>query len=130
MRRIATALGAAVFVMAARAPDPEPGTLFLFFTLDTPDLARTIREARTAAGPRFRPVFLLDRWPRAEFEPPSGFLEAVAELGRDLPVIDEEGLALARKFSVRSTPCAVRTGRGLHIAVGTRINWKELLSCD
>jgi len=130
MRRIAAALGAATFVLAARAPAPEPPTLFLFFTLDTPDLARSIRAARSAAGLRFRPVFLLDRWPTAEFEPPVNFLEAVAELGQDIPVIDEEGLALARKYGVRSTPCAVRTGRRLHMAAGSRIDWKEFLSCE
>jgi hypothetical protein len=128
---MSAALGAAFFVLAARAPAPEPPTLRLFFTLDTPDLARVIREARKAAGAdRFRPVFLLDQWPRAPFEPAPEFLEAVAELGQDIPVIDVEGLDLARRFGVRSTPCVVRTGKRAHRASGTRIDWKELIACD
>jgi len=131
MRRIATALGAAFFVLAARGEAPETPSFYLFFTLDTPDLARVIREARRAAGAdQFRPVFLLDQWPRAPFEPAPEFMEAVAELGQDIPVIDMEGLELARRFEVRSTPCVVRTGRRVHRAAGTRIDWKELISCD
>jgi hypothetical protein len=131
MRRVAAALGAAFFVLAARAPAHETPTLHLFFTLDTPDLARVIREARKAAGAdRFRPVFLLDQWPREPFEPSPEFLEAVAELGQDVPVIDVEGLELARRFGVRSTPCVVRTGRRVHRAAGARVDWKELIACD
>ncbi|MBI4564161.1 MAG: hypothetical protein HY716_05655 [Planctomycetes bacterium] len=130
MRRLAAVLGGVVLSMAARRPEPRPDTLYLFFTLDTPELARTIRQARDACRIRFRPVFLLDRVPRGTFEPPSEFLQAIGEVGQDVLVVDEEGLAAAREFGVRETPCAVRTGRRTHVAAGTRIDWKEFMSCE
>ena len=122
--------GGMVLMLAATHPAPAEPALYLFFTLDTPDLARVLREARAAAKIRFRPVFLLDRFSKDDLDPPESFLEAVKEAGQDLRVVDEEGLEAARRFGVRSTPCAVRTGAKTHIATGTRINWKELMSCE
>jgi hypothetical protein len=131
MKAIAAALGASFFVLAAHAPEPAPPTLYFFFTLDTPDAARAIRDARKAAGSaRFRPVFLLDRRLTLDFEPSADFAAAMTELGEDVAVIDTEGLELARRFGVRSTPCAVWTGRGSHRASGAAFPWKELTSCD
>jgi len=131
MRTVAATLGAAFFVLAARAPVPEPPTLHFFFTLDTPDLARAIRDARRAAGDgRFRPVFLLDQRLPGDFEPSPEFERAMAELGQDVAVLDAEGLDLARRFGVRSTPCAVWTGRGIHKGAGARFEWKELATCE
>jgi len=131
MRALMAAAGAAFFVLAARTPGPEPPTLYFFFTLDTPDAARAIREARRAAGDaRFRPVFLLDRRLPADFEPSAEFAEAMAELGRDVPGLEPEGLELARQFGVRSTPCAVWTGRGVHRGSGANFSWKELTTCE
>jgi hypothetical protein len=131
MKAVAASLGAAFFILAARAPVPEPPCLYFFFTLETPDLARAIRDARRAAGAdRFRPVFLLDRRLADDFEPPAEFERAMAELGQDVAVLDAEGLDLARRFGVRSTPCAVRTGRGIHRGAGARIDWKEMTTCE
>lgn len=128
MKRLAAAAGTAVLVAAASAASPaEEPALHLFFSTETPELARVLRDARAAAGRLpFRPVFLPDR----EGEPPEEFLEALEGLDGDAQMIDPEGLALARRAGIRSTPCAVRTGRRLHKACGTRIDWKEFMSCD
>lgn len=131
MKAIAATMGAAFFVLAARAPAPEPPTLYFFFSLDTPDAARAIREARRAAGSaRFRPVFLLDRPLSREDEPPAGFGAAMAELGQDVPVLDAEGLEWARRFGVRSTPCVVWSDGAAHRGAGSRFPWKELKTCE
>src|SRR5262245_63865015 len=107
MKAILATMGAAFFVLAARAPAPEPPTLYFFFTIDTPDAARAIREARRAAGDaRFRPVFLLDRRLSVEDEPSVEFGQAMSALGEDVAILDAEGLDLARRFGIRSTPCA------------------------
>ncbi len=65
-----------------------------------------------------------------DFEPPAEFERAMAELGQDVAVLDAEGLDLARRFGVRSTPCAVRTGRGIHRGAGAKIDWKEMTTCE
>jgi|GEM_PF-2994018 len=131
MKAVAAVMGGAFFALVARAPAPEPPTLYFFFTLDTPEAARAIRAARRAAGAdRFRPVFLLDRRLPPDFEPSPDFGRAMSELGQDVAVLDAEGLDLARRFGVRSTPCAVWTGRGIHKGAGARFDWKELTSCE
>jgi len=127
MRRIAAAVGMALAAAAAARSAPPEDRVYLFFATDTPDLAKVLLEARAQAGPALRPVFLLDR---SESEPPDAFMEAVGASGLEFPVIDEEGLELARRFGVRATPCAVRTGRRTHVAVGSKIDWKELMSCE
>ena len=131
MKAIASTMGAAFFILAARAPAPEPPTLYFFFALDTPDAARAIREARRAAGSaRFRPVFLLNRRLNREDEPSADFGAAMAELGQDVAVLDAEGLDLARRFGVRSTPSAVWWDGAAHRGSGSRFPWKELTTCE
>jgi hypothetical protein len=131
MKAMAAVAGSAFFVLAARAPSAEPPALYFFFTLDTPDAARALREARRAAGDAtFRPVFLLDRRLSADFEPSAAFQQAMEVLGEDVAVLDAEGLELAKRFGVRSTPCAVWTGRTRHRGSGAAFPWKELIRCD
>lgn len=131
MKAIASTMGAAFFILAARAPASEPPTLYFFFAFDTPNAARAIREARRTAGSaRFRPVFLLNRKPSREDEPSAEFGAAMAELGEDVAVLDAEGLDLARRFGIRSTPCAVWSDGALHRGAGSRFPWKELKTCE
>lgn len=120
--------GAAAVTIAAtaqerRAPPAGP-TLYFFFAPDTPRLAEVARAVR-ASGADVRPVLLVTGfrdWPES-------FTAALPELG-ELSLVDEEGLSLARKFGVTRTPCFVYTGaRGAHMAAGTRVDLKELLSC-
>ena len=130
MKAIAAIIGAAFFVLAARAPSPEP-TLYFFFSLDTPDAAAAVREARRAAGAaRFRPVFLPNRRLSREDEPSAEFGALMTELGQDVAVLDAEGLDLARQFGVRSTPSVVWSNGAAHRGSGSRFPWKELKTCE
>ena len=131
MKAIAAVMGAAFLVLAARAPAPEPPTPYFFFSLDTPDAAAAVREARRAAGAaRFRPVFLPNRRLSREDEPSAEFGALMAELGQDVAVLDTEGLELARRFGVRSTPCVVWSDGAVHRGSGSRFPWKELKTCE
>ena len=131
MKAMATIAGTAFLALAARAPAPEPPTLYFFFTLDTQGAARALREARrSAGGARFRPVFLLDRRLPPDYEPEPGFQEVMEAAGEDVAVLDSEGLEMARKFGVRSTPAAVWVGRGIHRGSGASFPWKELIRCE
>lgn len=119
--------GAGLLVVAAtRRPAPLPARgLYLFFSQDSPGLSDAARAAREAGLP-VRPVFLPTRfegWSDA-------FLRAVADLG-EFAVVDEEGLALARRLGLRRTPALVLVDdRGIHVATGHRSDPKELFECS
>ena len=49
---------------------------------------------------------------------------------RDQPLTEGEQIELAKRFGVRSTPCAVWTGRSRHRGTGAAFPWKELIRCD
>ena len=128
--RVLWMAGAAAVAVAAtaqdrRPPPPEPG-LYFFFAPDTPRLAETARIARQS-GARLRPVLLATDLRNL----PETLEGAVAELG-PLSLVDEEGLDLARRWGIAKTPAFAhvdRRGR-VHVAYGTKVDSKEVLSCS
>ncbi len=118
---LAAAAGAQDRGSSEPASEPDPAVLYFFFTPDTPDLAAAARAVR-ASGARVRPVLLADRfrgWP-------DGFAAALPDLG-ELALVDEEGLALARRLRISRTPCFVV---GRHVAYGSKVDLKEMLTCS
>ncbi len=120
--------GAAALTLAATAQDralpPAEPALYFFFSPDTPGLDDAVRRAR-ASGVALRPVLLATNYK----DWTASFATAAGELG-DVAMMDEDGLALARRFGVTRTPCFVHvTARGVHRATGSRVDLKELLSC-
>ena len=124
-RRAWAMIGAAVLAVASRQQAAAPDGLYLFITPDSPGVDRL---ARDLSGHPFRPILLVEDFAA----PPSApFLDAVRSLGRELPLVDEEGLALARTFGVTRTPCLVRVHHGrVHVAVGSGLSVQEVLSCS
>ncbi len=122
--KVLAGLGTLILVAAAQERPTPPDGLYLFFAPDSPGLDRI---ARDLAGTAVRPVFL----GAPHDDVPESFLAFSKALGRDYPVVDEEGLAQARKLGVSRTPCLVRVHRGrVHKAAGSRLNVKEVLECS
>ena len=125
MGRVLAAAGVMVLVGAAQERTKEPDGLYFFFAPDSPGI-ESIADglAKTPA----RPVLLVSSF---KGELPQPFLDAAKALGRDFAVVDEEGLALARKFGVARLPCVVRVHDGrVHMAAGSKLNLKEVLECS
>jgi hypothetical protein len=126
MKRMWALAGAALVAVAAAQERARPSDgLYFFLAPTSPGIDRI---APALAGTAVRPVLLVDDL-RAPL--PDEFLAAVKALGREMPVIDEEGLALARAFGITRTPCLVRVVRGrAHVACGSQIDVKEVLRCS
>jgi hypothetical protein len=122
--KVLAGLGAAILVAAAQERPTPPDGLYLFFAPDSPGLDRI---GRDLAGRAVRPVYLGS----PTDDVPESFLAFSKALGRDYPVVDEDGLALARRLGVSRLPCFVRIHRGrVHKAAGSQLNVKEVLECS
>lgn len=117
---------AAAVVMGPPAPKEDP-VVWIFFSPDSPDASALFAQAR---GMNVRPVLLVERY-FGRREPPPSLIATVQAAGRDIRVVDEEGLAEAERLSIRELPAvAVTRGGQTHVASGTRVNLKELLQCS
>ncbi len=116
-------VAAAVVAMGGGGEEAE---VWVFFSPDSPDASAVFR---SAAGLRTRPVLLVERY-FGDREPSEAFLATVRVSG-EARVVDEEGLAMARRLGIRSLPAAavVRGGKA-HVAAGSRVDVKELLRCS
>ncbi len=125
MSKWIAAVGAMALIAAAQERAREPDGLYFFFAPDSPGIeAIAAGLAKTPA----RPVLLVASY---KGELPDSFVDAAKPLGRGFPVVDEEGLALARKFGVARLPCVVRVRDGrVHMAIGSKLNLKEVLECS
>lgn len=136
-----TALGSA---RAQARPAAEPEGVLYFFT--TPGAEGSPEAARRAlcflgkeAGRfRLRPVLLVGDWKtlgRLTEESPLTRTLRTLEAGRTpgslgIPLHDEEGLALAERWEVRTVPAFVLCRKGLaHRTAGPRASLDELLEC-
>lgn len=118
----AATLGLLLGLTGGAPPETEA---WLFFSPDSPGAAGMLGELR---GIPVHPVLVTERFfgrtgPRPEF---LATLRAIGETR----VIDEEGLALAKRLDVRELPAlALRHGRSWHLASGNGLRVKELLAC-
>jgi hypothetical protein len=127
MRKWLAGAGVAVLIAAASAQERprEADGLYLFISPSTPGLERV------AAGLGDRPVRVVFLPADLRAELPEEFLDGVKTLGREFAVVDEEGLALARRFGIRRTPSLVRVHQGhVHVACGSKLNVKEVVECS
>lgn len=146
-RALAAAL---LFAGAAGVPPDGPqtgsagdGTLYFFFSPDTPSApaaASTLSKwAKAQEGKiHVRPVLLIEDWTtfrKATEESP--LYRTVRELGGrgdppgvPIPVFDEEGLRLARAWSLSRLPAFVLIARGkAHVIYGSKLSLDELSEC-
>lgn len=104
---------------------PPEAEAWLFFSPDSPGAAGLLEELR---GIPVRPVLISERF-LGRTRPRPEFLATLRAAG-ETRVIDEEGLALAKRLDVRELPAvALRRGGCWHLASGTGLRVKELLSC-
>ena len=117
-----------VLAMAVAAMGPAPAEdpeIWVFFSPDSPDASRIFAGLQ---GLRVRPALLAERYFGSR-EPAEAFLSTVRAAGEIL-VVDEEALRMARRLGIRELPAvALLRGDHAHVAVGTRVDLKELLEC-
>ena len=115
-----------VAVMMAGTSAPEETTVWVFFSPDSPDASRILNQLK---GQRVRTVLLVERY-FGDREPAATFLSSIQAAG-ELRVVDDEGLKKARQLGIRQLPAVavLRDGRA-HVATGTQVDVRELLSCS
>jgi hypothetical protein len=144
-------LAAALMLAGAAGVPPEgpqtglvgDGTLLFFFSPDTssaPAAATTLSKlAKAKEGKiRVRPVLLVEDWKtfRSATEE-SPLYRTVRELGGrgdppgvPIPIFDEDGLRLARAWSLSRLPAFVLISHGkAHLVYGSRVTLEDLLEC-
>lgn len=123
MRACGIALVAAAL---GTGPAGEP-EIWVFFSPDSPDASGIFRALKDRAG--VRPVLLVERYFGAG-EPRETFLSAVAAAGREIRIVDEEGLREAERLGISELPAvAVKAGGRVHLSLGSRLEVKEVLRC-
>lgn len=124
---------------AAKSAEAAP-ILYLFLSPDAEGAAAAARSAaqfmRKKRGEvRLRPVLLVDDFAalgRVGEEAP--LYQATKELRSlgplEIPLYDEEGLALSERWKIRSVPAfvLVRDGKA-HVASGSRVDLETLMEC-
>ena len=117
-----------------------PRTLYFFFTpgADGASVAarRVVAFVKEKKGAvRLRPVLLVtDFTALGKVEETTPVHRAIRELGAlgtlDIPLYDEEGLALAEAWRIRSVPAFVLIGSGrAHAVAGGAVDLGSLLEC-
>jgi hypothetical protein len=130
---------------AAPSPSPEPGecTLYFFFAPDSPGQAELAREVvddvvARKGKIRLRTVLLVpDFGALGRLRDGCPFARTLGELARlspgrplDLGIFDEEGLALARRWSLARLPALVLVEGGTaHVATGSGTRLQPLEDC-
>jgi hypothetical protein len=122
------------------APAGEPRTLYFFFTPESdgaPEAARRVaafvKERKGAV--RLRPVLLVSDFSAlgkvSEKTPVHRAIKELGALGTlNIPLYDEEGLALAEHWRIRSVPAFVLVGsRRAHSISGGTADLGSLLEC-
>jgi len=121
----AVALILAALGVTGAADEPEA---WVYFSPDSPDASRLFANLKSL-GIRTRPVLLTERYFGSR-EPGEAWV-ATLEASGEVRVVDEEGLREAERLGIRELPAvALRRGKRTHLASGTGIDVKELLSCS
>ena len=127
MKKLLAVAGTVALVAAAAAQERarEADGLYLFLSTSSPGFDRV------AQGLGDRPVRVVFLPMDFGAELSDEFLDGVKALGREFAVVDDEGLAIARRFGIRRTPSLVRVHQGhVHVASGSKLNVKEVLECS
>jgi len=115
----------ATMLVAGSAAQDEP-TIWVFFSPDSPDASRILNQLK---GERVRTVLLVERY-FGDREPSASFIAGIQAAG-ELRVVDDEGLRKAKELGIRQLPAvAVLRGGHVHVAAGTQVDVKDLLSCS
>lgn len=114
-----------VIAVLMAVAEEEP-TVWVFFSPDSPDASGIFRQLK---GRRVRAALLVERY-FGEREPSEAFMATLQEAG-EVRAFDEEALAMAKRLGIRRLPAvAVVRGDRAHVAMGTRVDVKELLKCS
>ncbi len=118
-------LMAAMAAALVAGPAEEP-LVWVFFSPGSPDASRLFADLR---GRPVRPVLLVERY-FGGGEPSEAFLATGRAAGREIRVVDEEGLREAERLGIAELPAvAVKAGGRVHVASGSRLDVKEVLKC-
>ena len=119
-----------------------PDTLYIFLGSETPAgerlARRSVKYALTRKGSiELRPVLLIEDWKAlsrlTKESPLVRILKELERLGQGklgLPMYDEEGLLLVRRWRITRIPAIALVSHGrVHIAFGSRATPEELETC-
>lgn len=137
------AVGLSLLGLLVVGPSPkgrEPNTLYFFFTPEAPGAPETARRVAAFVKEkkgtvRLRPVLLVSDFSKlGSVNEKSLIHRAIKELGTlgtlNIPLYDEEGLALAERWRTRSVPAVVLVGSGrAHAVAGAAADLDSLLEC-
>lgn len=135
---VAVLAGVGGLAQDRRGVPAEAPALYVFFTPQD----RITLDPAAVQNVRVIPHLLVDRGESLAANPegdlPATLLDSIRSLesvvgldNLDLPVINEHGLALARRYRITRTPAFVYAAddRHAHVAYGSQVDLKELVSC-
>src|SRR5262245_48738759 len=113
-------------VLVAGSAAQEDPTVWVFMSPDSPDASRILDQLK---GERVRTVLLVERY-FGDREPSASFIASIQAAG-ELRVVDVEGLKKAKELGIRQLPAVAVLHEGrAHVAAGTQVDVKGLLSCS